>query len=83
MRVVPFMMPSTRIIPSPTTLFTVFETPQTTSTPAHSLSSTERSRLIGRRFFGSLGWMTSAFGQKRTAYFDQSDRAIFCRTALE
>ena len=26
-RIVPFMMPSTRIIPSPTTLFTVFETP--------------------------------------------------------
>ena len=26
-RIVPFMLPSTRIIPSPTTLFTVFETP--------------------------------------------------------
>ena len=50
-RVVPFMMPSTRIIPSPTTLFTVFETPaddEHTSTfiVVHGEKPVERSKII-------------------------------------
>lgn len=50
-RIVPFMMPSTRIIPSPTTLFTVFETPaddEHTSTfiIVHGRKSVDRARVL-------------------------------------
>jgi len=50
-RVVPFMMPSTRIIPSPTTLFTVFETPaddEHTSTfiIVHGEKPVDRNKII-------------------------------------
>jgi phthalate 4,5-dioxygenase len=50
-RVVPFMMPSTRIIPSPTTLFTVFETPaddENTNTfiVVHGPKPVDRARII-------------------------------------
>ncbi len=50
-RVVPFMLPFTRIIPSPTTLFTVFETPsddESTSTyiVVHGKSPVDRNRII-------------------------------------
>lgn len=50
-RVVPFMMPSTRIIPSPTTLFTVFETPaddENTSTfiVVHGEKPVDRKKVI-------------------------------------
>jgi hypothetical protein len=50
-RIVPFMMPSTRIIPSPTTLFTVFETPAddehtNTFIIVHGSKAVDRSRVI-------------------------------------
>jgi phthalate 4,5-dioxygenase oxygenase subunit len=50
-RIVPFMMPSTRIIPSPTTLFTVFETPaddEHTSTfiVVHGEKPVDRAKVI-------------------------------------
>jgi phthalate 4,5-dioxygenase len=50
-RIVPFMMPSTRIIPSPTTLFTVFETPaddEHTSTfiVVHGEKPVDRARVV-------------------------------------
>jgi hypothetical protein len=50
-RIVPFMLPSTRIIPSPTTLFTVFETPAddhhtSTFIVVHGGQPVERERVI-------------------------------------
>lgn len=50
-RIVPFMMPSTRIIPSPTTMFTVFETPaddEHTSTyiVVHGEKPVDRAKVI-------------------------------------
>jgi len=50
-RVVPFMMPSTRIIPSPSTLFTVFETPAddehtNTFIIVHGNQPVDRSKVI-------------------------------------
>jgi hypothetical protein len=50
-RVVPFMMPSTRMIPSPTTLFTVFETPAddhhtSTFIVVHGNQAVDRNRVL-------------------------------------
>jgi hypothetical protein len=50
-RIVPFMMPSTRIIPSPTTLFTVFETPAddehtNTFIVVHGQKAIDRARVL-------------------------------------
>ena len=50
-RVVPFIMPSTRIIPSPTTLYTVFETPAddehtNTFIVVHGEKPVERAKVI-------------------------------------
>ena len=51
-RIVPFMMPSTRIIPAPTLLFTVFETPAddthtSTYIVVHGAKPVDRAKIIG------------------------------------
>ncbi len=82
MRIVPFMMPSTRIIPSPTTLFTVFETPaddEHTSTfiVVHGTQA-------GRPGRGSSKYSASrirASGPRMTVFFVRRRRSASGRTA--